>query len=442
MTESDNPALLTLKVSLDDVVPAVWRRIAVPSNILLPELHNVIQDAMGWEDRHLHAFYTGDGSYEDGRRFEMRLTLEEDDDGTGICEDDVPVDRLLSQVGDNLGYQYDFGDNWEHRIVLEAIGPVGDDGVRCLDGEGACPPEDCGGVHGYADFLAVLADPRREEHEHYREWAGSFEVGRFEVAEANARIASRRELDDLSGRVLRAAPLLGTTIRRAPLEHHTLLTPILRRIDFDDTDVDSVVAGVAMEKLSWMLARIGDEGLQLTAAGYLRPVDVTALRDELDWGRDWISNSSREIDNHEVHWMRAAVKDFGLARVLKGRLVLTKDGRRLAEDPVGLWHRAAARLPVGNTDLELDAGVLLLVTVAAGCDSDERNAAIFDSLSATGWRVPDSKRPYTQYLARPTLDVLTLVGAVGSDIGRGDAGRPGWSRSLARQCLGGTPAAL
>lgn len=210
---------------------------------------------------------------------------------------------------------------------------------------------------------------------------------------------------------------------------------MLRLIDFDDVDVDPVVAGVAMEKLSWMLARIGPEGLQLTAANYLRPVDVAAMRDELDWGRDWIGNSSREIDNHQVHWMRTALKDLGLARVLKGRLMLTQDGRKLSNDPVGLWRRAVSRSPLGKSDLEVDAGILLLVTVAAGCDGTERNAAIFDSLSAIGWRVPDSERPYMQYHARPTLDLLTLVGAVGSGLGRRDAG-PVWGRSFARQCLG------
>ncbi|MET4049452.1 hypothetical protein ABIB34_002551 [Rhodococcus sp. UYP5] len=435
VTETDRPVLLTIKVTLDEVEPPVWRRLALPSNLLLPELHNVIQDAMGWEDRHLHAFSSGEGGAGDGQRFEMQFSLDEGDDGTGIAEDDIPIGRLLSRVGDSLGYQYDFGDNWEHRLVVEAIGRLGDDGARCLGGERACPPEDCGGPYGYKDFLEALADPGREEHEHYRQWAGTFEAGRFEVDEANARIVSRRDLSDLSRLVTRATPLLGTILDRAPLDYHRFLTPMLRLIDFDDVDVDPVISGVAMEKLSWMRARIGPEGLQLTAANYLRPVDVAAMRDELDWGRDWIGNSSREIDNHQVHWMRTALKDLGLARVLKGRLILTQDGRKLANDPVGLWRRAVSRSPLGKSDLEVDAGILLLVTVAAGCDGTERNAAIFDSLSAIWWRVPDSERPYTQYLARPTLDLFTLVGAVGSGLGRRDAG-PDWGRSFARQCLG------
>lgn len=437
MMGTDQPVVLTIKVTLDGVDPPVWRRIAVPSNTLLPDLHNVIQDAMGWEDRHLHAFYTGDGSYgRDGQRFEMQFSLDEDDDGTSIAEDNISVDRLLAQVGDTLGYQYDFGDNWEHRLVVEAVGSAADHTVRCLDGEGTCPPEDCGGGHGYTDFLKTLADPSREEHAHYREWAGSFEADRFQVDESNARIAERGALTELSQRIVRAAPLLGRIFERAPLEYHRLLLPLLQRIDFDDVHVDPVVAGVAMEKVSWMLARIGSAGLQLTAANYIRPVDVAAMRDELTWDSTWIGKSNREIDHYQVEWVRGALKDLGLARVLKGRLVLTRDGQKLSGDPVGLWRRAVARPPLGKSDLEADAGILLLVTAAAGCVGDERNAAMFDSLSAIGWRVPDSQRLHTQYLARPTLDLLRLVEVVvGSGFGEAGAG-PVWGRSFARQCLG------
>lgn len=198
VTETDQPVLLTIKVMLDEVEPPVWRRVALPSNTVLPDVHNVIQDVMGWNDRHLHAFFSENSVYGDGQRFEMQFSLDEGDDGTGIAEDDIPIGRLLSRVGDSLGYQYDFGDNWEHQLVVEAVGRLGDDGVRCLGGERACPLEDCGGSYGYKDFLEVLADPGREEHEHYRQWAGPFEAGRFEVDEANARITSRRDLSELS----------------------------------------------------------------------------------------------------------------------------------------------------------------------------------------------------------------------------------------------------
>ena len=142
---TDDGVSLTIKITLDDVTPQVWRLVEVPSDMLLPELHDVIQDVMGWENRHLHMFFAGEQSFGDGQRYEMRFSLDEDDDGTGLCEDDFRVGDLLSEVGDSLGYEYDFGDSWGHRLIVDGFGQ-GATSAICLGGEGACPPEDCGGA--------------------------------------------------------------------------------------------------------------------------------------------------------------------------------------------------------------------------------------------------------------------------------------------------------
>ena len=83
---TDDGVSLTIKITLDDVTPQVWRLVEVPSDMLLPELHDVIQDVMGWENRHLHMFFAGEQSFGDGQRYEMRFSLDEDDDGTGLAE--------------------------------------------------------------------------------------------------------------------------------------------------------------------------------------------------------------------------------------------------------------------------------------------------------------------------------------------------------------------
>jgi hypothetical protein len=142
--------VLQLKVSLVGVSdPPVWRRLLVPASMRLGRLHDVIQAAMGWEDYHLHAFTANDVDYgppdpELGHRNERRVALGD----------------VISERGDRMRYVYDFGDHWRHDVVVEKV-LTAEAGARypiCLTGKGRCPPEDCGGVWGYAELRETLAD--------------------------------------------------------------------------------------------------------------------------------------------------------------------------------------------------------------------------------------------------------------------------------------------
>jgi hypothetical protein len=148
-----------LRVVLRDVEPAVARVIDVPASSTLPELHELLQAAIGWTDSHLHQFVTPQETY--GREIPGEEVWPEDQrDETGA---------RLADLGTEFEYLYDFGDGWTHDI--EVLGPGGS-APGCVDGHGACPPEDCGGPGGYADLLDVLADPAHPEHEHMRSWVG------------------------------------------------------------------------------------------------------------------------------------------------------------------------------------------------------------------------------------------------------------------------------
>jgi hypothetical protein len=181
-----------LQITLLDVEPPVWRRVAVPSDLTLADLHLVVQAVMGWENLHLHQFETPDGI-----RYETH-DLERDPDGLdrGARDaSDVELHEVLPRVGSALRYEYDFGDGWEHRIELVAVRPpeVGERTLRCLAGERACPPEDCGGALGYAELLAALADPARGRHQELTEWlaahhSGPFDAEAFDLAEANGAL--------------------------------------------------------------------------------------------------------------------------------------------------------------------------------------------------------------------------------------------------------------
>lgn len=158
-------SIYQLKISLLDVRPPIWRRVLVADSATLGELHWVIQMSMGWTNSHLHQFIVDQTYYSD-----PLFELDELGDQTGN-EHRVRLGRLAESEGARFIYEYDFGDSWRHEILVEAIKPVsrpvsgGDRYPQCIAGERACPPEDCGGVWGYENFLAVIADPSDPEHE-------------------------------------------------------------------------------------------------------------------------------------------------------------------------------------------------------------------------------------------------------------------------------------
>ena len=153
---------------MDEVEPTVQRVIDVPARALLPELHDLLQVAIGWTDSHLHQFVADDA------RYGMPGTDADDDE---LDETGVPLRALPGR----FSYLYDFGDGWEHEVEL--VGP-GRDRPGVWAGEGACPPEDVGGPHGYAEFRRAYADPSDPEHDQVRTWAGSWNDS-FDLATAD-----------------------------------------------------------------------------------------------------------------------------------------------------------------------------------------------------------------------------------------------------------------
>lgn len=182
-TSRSTPTVHQLKVTLREVKPPIWRRLLIPSSFTLGQVHNVVNEAMGWFDSHLHQFTI------DGEVYGMSdpfgdLDLESD----SFPEDKVKLTEVLPMDNLKARYEYDFGDGWEHDIVVEAVLPA-EKGVQyplCLAGKRACPPEDCGGPGGYYRLLEIIADPTHEEYESMVEWLGpGFEAERFSVAEVN-----------------------------------------------------------------------------------------------------------------------------------------------------------------------------------------------------------------------------------------------------------------
>ncbi len=175
------------RITLLDAPRPIWRRIQVRDDTL-DRLHEHIQTAMGWTNSHLHHFRIGKTLYGDPLLMGANFgDMDYRDSTTTLLSDIVPRGRKRFPIE----YEYDFGDGWLHEVLFEGRSPA-EPGKRyplCVEGEGACPPDDVGGVFGYADFLEAIADPEHEEHDEFLEWAGgSFDPEAFSPATATRRM--------------------------------------------------------------------------------------------------------------------------------------------------------------------------------------------------------------------------------------------------------------
>lgn len=177
---ADRPApVFQLKISLRGAKPPIWRRLEVPADIDLARLHRVIQTAFGWQDSHLHVFETDYGEF----------GIEDAELGHH-AEEPVELEQIAPGAGEKIRYTYDFGDDWVHDILVEKVLARDETATypRCTGGRRAAPPEDCGGISGYADLLAILADPSHPEHQDRLEWLG---LGSFDPAAFDAKEVTR-----------------------------------------------------------------------------------------------------------------------------------------------------------------------------------------------------------------------------------------------------------
>ncbi len=185
--------LYQFKITLLGFKPIIWRRIQVKS-FTLDKLHEHIQTAMGWTNSHLHQFEINGERYGDPELLDDGFA----DDDPFIDSTCIKLHEVVPKSGDRLTfvYEYDFGDGWQHEIVFEGC-MKSEKGLRypvCLEGENACPPEDVGGVGGYAEYLEAIADPEHEQHEHFLLWRGKFDPTQFDAEKVTKKL--RRGLPD------------------------------------------------------------------------------------------------------------------------------------------------------------------------------------------------------------------------------------------------------
>jgi len=177
---SDFASIYQIKVTLKGSKPPIWRRLEVSGQVTLAKLHKILQVTMGWTDSHLHQFIIGKTYYGEPEN--------ESGSNRTFSEKRVKLHQLPLKEKSKFLYEYDFGDSWEHEILIEKIQPVteGSKPPVCLKGKRACPLEDIGGIWGYEEFLEAIGDPEHQEHEDMLEWAGEdFDSEAFNLEEVN-----------------------------------------------------------------------------------------------------------------------------------------------------------------------------------------------------------------------------------------------------------------
>ena len=350
------PYGLVVRVDLVDADPAVWRRLELPSTLRLDQLHVVMQAAFDWDDAHLHRFSLGSSAWgHDGEVFLCGVDVEEGDTD-GVPEQDVRLDEVLREVGEGLLYVYDYGDDWTHQLVVEqVVGVV--ERPRCLAAAGGAPPEDSGGILAWNDRPGRAPEP--------------------DQAQIEQRLAA-----ELAHAVLPAE--IGALLRQlAGLPEGVALADLVERAELHlPVDVAPATAAEMVRRYAWLVRRLG-AGLALTQAGWLPPAVVTEAMDAL-WPDDqWIGKRNREDLTEPVRRLRASAQRLGLLRVQKGRLLGTRAGATLVDDPSALWRHVAERAGAGaRSPFDRTATALRLLALAAGGVPERELLSV---LSAAGW---------------------------------------------------------
>lgn len=429
-----------LRVTLAESTPAIWREFEIDGRMRMRMLHLALQTIMGWRESHLHAFTDTDpySNRPPGRRWEPFDSLDAAPDT--LAEEDFSVDGVLS-TGAPLWYEYDFGDGWTHRIDVLSRMEDADHLARVvlIDGARRGPFEDSGGPHGYAEKLAIAADPQHPEHASIMAWIGAT-LGPWATADAGGfdLVGIQSELNlmfnpegsgtdpyDMSGLVkiaehrrpgdiTDASPLAVLAAQLPPPIRSELRQHLHRTGVLDPPDIDADLAANIIRPFAWLMDAVGTGGLALTSAGWMPPAVVLEGMTELGWLDDWIGKGNREDLTPPIANLRTAAQRLGLVRVQKGRLLLSAAAKKALGDPLLQLRLVAGGLSLRLSDAETDAAVLLMLAIADGTPPAERWKSVAFGLEMCGWRSASGRAFTRTDIAHATFHAQQVLDNIGS----------------------------
>jgi hypothetical protein len=368
--------IFRVRVDLRRSKPPIWRRLELRSDLRLDVIHRILQTAFSWTDTHLWRFSLGGDPFSRaGQEFLCPWDVEEGDfgDDGAVPASDVRLDETMQDVGDAVYYVYDYGDSWELTLRLEDVSaaPAGCPSAVIVAGRRAAPPEDCGGVTDGTELAELLEDPEA-----------------FDIDAINASLRSPyivltehnldRRLIDLINRLTYTS--VGDDLERRAVALISAPGPP------DARELDE-----CLRAFTWFLDRAAERGISLTAAGYLRPVDVAAAARVVPTMGGWIGKANRENETTPVLHFRQLLQSLGLLRKHKGALRLTRAGTAARQAPEELWNHLADKLvPVAN-GFEADAALILLAYAATSAGLELPLDDVAAVLTAAGWSAGDGQ---------------------------------------------------
>ncbi|GAA2003141.1 IS1096 element passenger TnpR family protein [Brevibacterium samyangense] len=424
-----------IRIDLHDTEPLVWRRFDIAGDVTLAHLHDVVQIVMGWTDSHLHRFRTGSERF--APEFLTRFDVEVEGD-EGILEDDVRLDQVVTREGDRLWYDYDFGDDWDHVLRVEEVLPEPPAHPACLAGRRACPPEDCGGTRGYGEIAAwvrsdhdpALLPENHETAENLLAWLPpGWHPDVFDLDGVNALLTASASLTALTGST-GTAPALDTELAAiladsrdsGPGSLLALLTSpsfsapsttqhtTTRSLEPTTPVPDPITPATTLrmtEPYRILIDTIGD-GWDLTSAGRLKPALVRQIARHTGISDWWIGRLNREDHTLPVAHLRESARALGLLTVRKGRITVSRAGRRATADPQLLLAHIMKRLPLGRGEGDRTAGWVTLAAVGAEVPPQDWRATGAATLRRLGWEYEGGLHP--DYVpATPTQDVIEFL---------------------------------
>lgn len=402
---------LTVRVDIDDTRPKVWRRLVLRGDLTLDRVHDLLQTAFGWTDSHLHRFWPGPAKrLWRGPYFLTPFDLTEGEEG--VVESDVRLDQVLRKDGDRLFYTYDFGDDWTHTIRLESAAPLGDDTVPpavCTGGRRAGPLEDCGGPPGHNELVsAYQIDPSLRTLEDYlRDWVpDGWEPAEFDAQEVTEQLSlvgldaeqmlAALSADEATGSGTGTGLATGPVTWPDSLEALRELAPpavaaqiaqlcVRARSELDVEPTPEDLARIARD-YRYVVELAGEDGIPLTAAGWMKPAYVERIYTDLGLHAAWIGKGNREDQTLPVAELRETCQRLGLLRKHKGRLLRTKRAQALTTDEDYLAAIAERLLHDTHPFQRATFGLFALFTAATGRAVGDHAVPIADLLSACGLR--------------------------------------------------------